>query len=279
MTRRPATRRPPKLTTTETLPTPGPRSEPTLRRQLLDSRVSGRQRVGRTEVLATARRVVRGEPGALYDIAPFAGLALEEVMLAISAVWGPDLGSPDLSAALSIDPDLTLAGAAAGFGRVADVARRGGRLLFVTTRPASLLGLNQELVRLAGAAGGQVLVDDETGPSQLDGRSDRNLRWIDGVAVVTDGEALLGGPGFGAAAELLFHLPPPDLVIADRAVAGGFLDAGIEAVVFAGLDAVALGLAASRGYPVTVVPLDATRAPAAYAVLTRLAREGFSNLA
>ena len=28
-------------------------------------------------------------------------------------------------------------GAVAGFGRIADVARRGGRLLFATTRPAS----------------------------------------------------------------------------------------------------------------------------------------------
>ena len=280
MSRRPATRRPPKLTSPEpTPPLAGPRPQPTLRRQLLDARVSGRQRLGRTEVLTTARRVARGEPAALYELDPFASLGLEEVMVAIAAVWGPDLGSPDLGATLAIDPDLTAAGAVAGFGRIADVARRGGRLVFATTRPASLLGLHQELVRLARATGGEVLDDDETGPAQIDARSDRNLRFLDGVAVVSDGESLFGGPGYGAAAELLFHLPPPDLVVADRAIAGGCLATGIETVALAGLDAVALGVAARRGEPVTVVPVDATRAPAAYAVVSRLGREAFGTLA
>ncbi len=275
MTRRPASRRPAKLTSPE--PTPafaGPRPEPTLRRQLLDSRVSGRQRIGRTEVLATARRVVRGEPAALYELAPFTGLELDEVIATIAGVWGPDLGSPDLAATLSIDPDLTASGAVAGFDRIVDVARRGGRLLFATTRPASLLGLYQEWVRLARAAGGEILADAETSAALLDARSDRSLRFLDGVAVVTDGESLLGGPGFGAAAELLFHLPPPDLVVAERAIAGGCLAAGIETVALGGLDAVALGVAARRGDPITVVPIDATRPPAAYCVLAHLVREG-----
>ncbi|MGZ8734746.1 MAG: phosphatase [Acidimicrobiia bacterium] len=276
MTRRPATRRPPKLAPVEPRPAIAPNREPTRRQRLLEARVSGRQRVGRTEVLTTARRVVRGEPAALYELPPFAGLVLDEVMTAIAAGWGPDLGSPDLAAAVSVDPDRTLACATAAFGRIADVARRGGRLLFATTRPASLLGLSQELVRLAQAAGGDVLADDETGLAALDARSDRRIRWCDGVAVITDGEALLGGPGFGAAAELAFHLPPPDLVIADRAIAGGSLAAGIETVALAGFDAVALGVAAHRGEPVTLVPLDDTRSPAAYGVLAGVAREAFA---
>lgn len=275
MTRRPATRRPPKLAPVVPPPAIGPRREPTLRKRLLEARVSGKQRVGRTEVLTMARRVVRGEPTALYELTPFAGLTLDEVMGAITAGWGPDLGSPDLAATVSVDPDRTLACAAVAFGRIADVARRGGRLLFATTRPASLLGLSQELARLARAAGATVLTDDETGLASIDAHSDRRLRWFDDVAVITDGHDLFGGPGFGAAAELAFHLPPPDLVVADRAIAGGCLGIGIETVAPAGLDAVALAVAAQRGEPITLVPLDDTRPPGAYAVLEDLARSAF----
>ena len=279
MTRRPATRRPRKLTSVDAPASASAPRDPTRRQRLLEARVSGRQRVGRTEVLLTARRVLRAEPAALYELAPFERLGLDEVIESIASGWGPDLGSPDLAATLTIDADRTLASAAAAFGRVADVARRGGRLLFATTRPASLLGLTQELVRLAEAAGGEVLAEFESGPVQLDARSDRHLRWLDGVAVVTDGEALLGGPGFGAAEELLFQLPPADLAVVDRAVAGGCLSAEIETVALAGLDAVALGVAAHRGEPLTLVPLDATRPPAAYAALVDVARDVFSDVA
>jgi hypothetical protein len=122
-----------------------------------------------------------------------------------------------------------------------------------------------------------VLADDETGLAPIDARSDRRLRWFDGVAVITDGEALLGGPGFGAADEMAFHLPPPDLVVADRAIAGGCLGAGIETVALAGFDAVALGVAAHRGEPITLVPLDDTRPPAAYSVLAGVARDVFAR--
>ena len=97
------------------------------------------------------------------------------------------------------------------------------------------------------------------------------------MAVVSDGESLFGGPGYGAAAELLFHLPPPDLVVADRAIAGGCLATGIETVAFAGFDAVALGVAGLRGEPVTLVPLADTRPPAAYEVLRGLARHRFEG--
>jgi hypothetical protein len=278
MTRRPAARRPPKLPP-PAQPTPaiGPRREPTARRLLIQSRVSGRQRMGRSEILATARRLVRGEPDALLELEPFPALGLEEVLDAVADVWGPDPGSPDLSAAVSIDPDRTLARAARAFARIADVARRRGRLAFATTRPASVLPFYQELARLAAGGGGDVLSDDETGPTRIDGRSDRRLRWFDGVAVVTDGEALLGGPGFGAGAELLFQLPPPDLVVTDRAIAGTVIGAQVETVVCASLGAIALGVAVRREMPITLVPLDDARTPAAYEPLVQLAHEVFAG--
>jgi hypothetical protein len=87
------------------------------------------------------------------------------------------------------------------------------------------------------------------------------------VAALTDGDALLADPGVEAIDELLFTVPYPDLVVADRGFAGGALRAGIEVIALADLDAVALGLAATRGLPATVVPLHGQRPAAAYAVL------------
>jgi hypothetical protein len=264
VTRRPAARRPPKLAGDP------PRAsrvltvrEPTARDQLLDARVCGRSRLGRAELLARAREVVRGERDAWLELV-VERVDLDDVVAAIARHWGPDLGSPHLGAVVSIDPDLTLAGMRAASERIVDVARRGGRLAFATTRPASLLPLHQALARTAAARGGIVLSDDESGVAPIDGRHGRRLRWLDGVAVVTDGDALPAGPGFGAAAELLFQLPRPDLVVADRAVAGGAIAAEVETVCFAGFDAIALAVAASRGAPATLVPVDETRPPAAY---------------
>jgi hypothetical protein len=278
VTRRPAANRPPKLSDgpftgvrDDRSVTVAPRREPpTLRQRLLDARVAGRTRLGRAELLARAREVLRGERGALLELPAFEDLDLDEVVEAIARHWGPDLGSPHLGAVTSIDPDRTEEGMRAARARVIDVARRAGRVAFATTRPASLLPLYQVLARSAAEQGADVLADDETGAVSIDGRHGRRLRWLDGVAVVTDGDALPAGPGLGAAAELLFHLPPPDLVVADRALAGGALAAQVETVCFAGFDAVALAVATLRGAPATIVPLDDRRPPAAYTPLVEM---------
>ena len=98
----------------------------------------------------------------------------------------------------------------------------------------------------------------ESGPI---GAGGRRLRWLDGVAVVTDGVQLLGDDDVHAAEELLFALPRPDLVVADRCFAGVALNAGFEVVAFADLDAMALAVAAHRGRALRVVPLDERRPP------------------
>jgi hypothetical protein len=137
-----------------------------------------------------------------------------------------------------------------------------------TGRPASLLPLHQEFARLARGAGAHLLDPGEAGP--LPTRSSLSLWWLGGVAALTDGNALLADPGVDALEELLFTVPHPDLVVADRGYAGGALRAGIEVVALADLDAIALGLAASRGLPVTVVPVHERRPAPAYATLQAL---------
>jgi hypothetical protein len=244
-----------------------PARQPSERSRVVKSRVAGRHdHLGRSELLSVMRRVMGGDPGALLGLDRFERLELAELGAATAAVWG--WKSEDQ--VVSIEPDRLLAGLLAARARVLDVARRGGRILIATSRPASLLALHQHFARLGRSAGGHVLDSGEAGPIRAAGRASVRLWWTGGVAVLTDGDALLADPGMDAIDELLFTVPFPDLVIADRGYAGGALRAGIEVVALADLDAVALGLAQRRGLPVTVVPLHERRPASAYTALEPL---------
>ena len=259
MSRR-AARRPPVL---EGPAEHGPRAErePTPRAQLVRARVAGRhERLGRVEVHALMRRIVAGERSALLGLARFSDASVSELEGVARAGWGWDPSE----AVVTIDPDRTLDQAAVARARVVDVARRGGRVAFATSRPASLLPLHQALARVARDEGGTVCDPGEAGPFRAAGRARAQLWWLDGVAVLTDGAALLADPGLEAVDELLFELGYPDLLVGDGGYAGGAIAAGIEVVAFADVDALALGAAAERGAPVTLVPLQERRPPGAY---------------
>lgn len=263
MSRR-ATRRPPHLESAPAQPVRHEPRQPSPRSVVVKAHLAGRHdRLGRTEVLSVMRRVVGGDPSALLGLDRFAGADLTELQAAASEVWGWDSNEPTVS----IDPDRLLAGLSAARGRVYDVARRGGRVLFATSRPASLLPLHQALARLCRSVGGHLLDSGEAGPIHAAGRASVRLWWVGGVAVLTDGHALLADPGVEAIEELLFTVPYPDLVVGDRGFVGGALRAGIETVAIADLDAAVLGLAACRGLPVTLVPMHERRPASAYAAL------------
>jgi Phosphatase len=261
-----AARRPPHLEPAPVRPAGTHREprQPSARSRVVRSRVAGRHdRLGRAELHSVMRRVLTGEPGALLGLERFDGADLPELRAVTADVWGWNSEEPTVS----IEPDRLLTGLVAARNRVVDVARRGGRILIATGRPASLLPLHQHLARLTLEAGGHLLDSGEAGPISAAGRASVRLWWIGGVAVLTDGDILLADPGIEAIDELLFTVPYPDLVVADRGFAGGALRAGIEVVALADLDALALGLAASRGLPVTVVPMHERRPAFAYTAL------------
>jgi Phosphatase len=238
---------------------------PTPRAGVLKARIAGRHdRLGRAELLSVMRRVIGGEPTAMLGLDRFPAVDREELRAVAAEVWGWD--ADDL--VVTLDPDRLLAAMLAAHERVLDVARRRGRVLVATGRPASLLPLHQAFARLARGAGAHLLDGREAGP--LPTRSSLSIWWLGGVATLTDGNALLADPGVDALEELLFTVPRPDLVVADRGYAGGALRAGIEVVALADLDAIALGVAAGRGLPATVVPLNERRPAPAYAGLEAL---------
>lgn len=238
--------------------------------RVLRARLAGpHERLGVNEVRSVMRRVALGHRDALLGLDRFEDATEGTCEAALRHHWG---WRPEASASWT-DPAATVVGWRAGVARVLDVARRGGRIAFATGRPASLLPTYARLVRLAVAEGADLAVGSEAGSFSAGGRARCRLWWPEGVAAITDGDALIADAGIAAAEELLFSLELPDLIVADRGFAARGVRAGIEVVALADLDSVALGLTAARGYPITLVPLQDHRPPAAYAVLAALATE------
>jgi Phosphatase len=259
MTRRPRSKRPPRLDAPQPIRPAGP-SEPTLptpRRRVVTGRIAGpHARMGRTEVAAVVARLAAGHPDATFGL-ELGRISREEAWAAIDEGWG--YRGDDARAC--IEPERTLAGAARAAERLHEVARRGGRIALATGRPASLLGPYRTLAAALTEAGADVLAFEAFGPFG----AGRSLWWIDGVAVVTDGSAILADDGVGAGPEWVFAVGRPEVVVADRGFAAAALGAGLETVVFADLDAAVFGVAARREHPVRLVPLDERRPPEAYA--------------
>ncbi len=106
------------------------------------------------------RRVIGGDPTALLGLDRFPGVDLEELRAVAGDTWGWDADE----LVVTLDPDKLLAAMLTARERVLDVARRRGRILVATGRPASLLPLHQELARLARSAGAHILDAGAAGP-------------------------------------------------------------------------------------------------------------------
>jgi hypothetical protein len=275
VTRRPKSRLPPKLPDPVRERATAPPREPSPRERLNHARVAGRStEFGSEEIEAVMRRVARNDRAALLGCAPFEGIDLDQVRASVAAVYGWDGDGTRAR----IDASCTLERFDAALARVLEVARGGGRLAFATAAPASLFTLHRALAQAAAAAGGNVHDSGDSASLATRGRATTRLRWLDRVAVVSDGRALLTDEREpGAAEELLFRVGHPDLVVADRSFAGHALACGCEVVALAGLDALALAVAAWRGQAIRVVPLDAHRPPDAYRPLVERIAGGDSS--
>jgi hypothetical protein len=193
-----------------------------------------------------------------------------EAWAAVREVFG---AGPDDA---SIDVELTLRAARVAAERIAEVAHSGARIAFATAQPASLFGVHAALARLARVAGAEIDDADDVGPLRVDGRSARYLRWVDGVAVVTDGDSLFGTKGREAADEWLFLAGRPALVVADGPFAVAATEARIDVVAFGGLDRVDLALPAARAERCVVVPVHGGRPARSYVPLVGLLEATFA---
>lgn len=245
---------------------PQPVSPPTLEGRIGRSKIVGPSASGPgpTELRRKIVRLTTADRRAFGELEPMVGLALGDVWRAVTATFGAT------ETAAAIDVALTVAATRAAAARVVAVATGGGRIAIATASPASLLTLHLAFAQLVCGAGGELIDLADFGPIRADGRTARRLRWVGGVAVVSDGRAICDTRDGEAAREWIFAMPRPALVVADGAFAEIAWEAGIEVVAVAGLDRPALALAATRVGRCTVVPVHTDRPASAYRPLEEL---------
>jgi hypothetical protein len=261
-------KRPPKLEAHVRTTPVATASPPTLEARLEQARVAGPtgSGPGPTEFRRTVERLVAGDRRALGEIAPLTGLAAADAWKAVGDTFG---ASTDL---VTIDAVCTIAATRAARKRVREVAATGARIAVATAAPASLLTLHLAFARLAGTHGGEVADLADFGPIRADGRNPRWLRWVGGVAVVSDGDALCATRDGEVAREWMFAMPRPALVIADGPFAEVAWESGIEVIGLAGLDRLSLAVAVATARRDTgmVVPMRTDRPARSYRVLEDL---------
>ena len=260
-----ASNRPPKLESRvgESRPAPPPTLEARVdRAKIAGPAASG---PGPTELRRNIDRLALGDRGALRELAPIAGLTAVDAWEEVARAFG---ASPEVAA---IDAARTVAAVRAAAARVRVVASTpGARVAVATANPASLLTVHLAFAGLARGRGADVVDLVDFGPIRADGRTPRWLRWVGGVAVVSDARSLCDTRDGEAAREWMFAIPRPSLVVADGPFAEVAWESGGEVVALTGLDRPGLAIAAARGGRGTIVPMHTDRPARSYAVIEEI---------
>lgn len=187
-------------------------------------------------------------------------------------VYGIDTTEPGVF----IDPELTMIALDEACARLADAASKGAKIIFASSRPAATLPLFIELAKISKEIGGEILQSfDNTSAFVSDGRKGRHFTWSGSVAVVTDGESLISCNDAKAADDLLFHLPRPDLVVADHIFAGAALTSGFPTIAFTGLESLAVAVASVPENHCLAIPISINQPSTHYDIIANFAKSYF----
>jgi hypothetical protein len=189
-------------------------------------------------------------------------------------VYGIDTTQPSVF----IDPELTMIALDEACARIAESAMHGARIIFACSRPSATLPLFIELAKLSKDAGANILESfDNTSSFISDGRKGRRFTWSGSVAVVTDSESLLSCNDAKAADDLLFHLPRPDLVVADHIFAGAALTSGLPTIAFTGIESLAVSVASVPEAQCLAIPISINQPSTHYDIIANFAKSYFKN--
>jgi hypothetical protein len=236
-----------------------------LAQALLDGRIAGPVvSHDRENVLWKIGRLVDGDPDLQFGLR---GLTDGRPSVAqVLAMVGDEAGfDPDPSIVegpVPVDPQHVLDRVEAAGRRLALAAERGERLLLATGHPAGLSLLYMAVGVLAERHGAKV-VRPAWGQSWREGGRHREIRYLHGVAVLTDRGSAMHTHSPGPMERLLSD-GHPDLVLADHGFAGAAIEAGIDTLSVADVNDPAPVVAKWQGRTETVIVMDDNVQPEDY---------------
>lgn len=244
-----------------------------LRAHLVQARLAGAVQTPPANTLENCGRLVRGTPGYTFGLSDWAGTTLREAIDAVRSVCGHDPeDSDDPHGDGYIAPEAALGGIARHRATLREAATARVRVLLATGHPTGLLGHYGALARALQSAGCTLLApfDDAPAGHGDDGRP-RTVRYIDGVACVSDGGSLRHTHHSRYMEAILDRLggsPAVDLVIGDHGMAGAAVERGVRTLSIADVNDVALPLAQVRGRTDGVLPIDDNLPPRLFVPVT-----------
>jgi Phosphatase len=216
------------------------------------------------------RRMAAGKPYYLFGLDLAHDWTFNEIFTLMVKKCGINPDPAHVYGDDTIDPDLTIDALGAMAARLAQAASRRETVLLATGHPAGLLPVYLALARALRARGCRVLTPAAGWSYVADtqyGRRRRHIRYIEGVAALSDGGGLQHTHDPDAMRAILEE-DCPDLAIADHGWAGAAGQAGVATIGFADCNDPALFAGEAEGKVGVVVPLDDNVHPQHYTPLT-----------
>ena len=154
----------------------------------------------------------------------------------------------------------------------------GAKIIFASSRPGATLPMMSGLANLAEEFGAVILESfTNTATAIVDGRSGRNLSWSGKVATVCEPAtmSLLGTNDIKISDDLFFHLPRPDLVVADHVFAAGAIARDYPTISFVGLESLAVAVASTNERNALAVPINLSKPSSHYEIINEYFEDFF----
>jgi hypothetical protein len=231
---------------------------------LLHGKVAGRAAHPLDNVRGNIELLLQADPDKRFGMSFVAdAFDLDGVLGLVERASGAPIDRAARVGDVWIEPAPILAACARMGDRVAAAARRGETVLLATGHPTGLIVLYMQIAKLL-TAGGAKVVHPADGVSWQDGSLGlRQIRYLEGVAMITDG-AVPKHTHAPDAMERMLREITPDLVVADHGYAGAAIEAGIDTVSVADVNDPALIVAHALGRGEAVVVMDDNVSPDAY---------------
>ncbi|GII63149.1 putative phosphatase [Sphaerisporangium krabiense] len=251
-----------------------PPSREELRDHLVRTRIAGDVATSRENNLDHYRSLAVRDPHYMFGLTMDGDWTFRDI-LALMAKSAGVVADPDFrSGQDTIDPDRTIDALEAMGDRIAAALKRENpKILIATGHPTGLLTTHLALARLARRHGAELLTPAETRSFTGGLGRKRRIRYLDDVAMLDDGGALVHTHDPAPMQAMLAELDAagaerPDLVIADHGWAGAAGEAGVETVGFADSNDPGLFVGEAEGKIAVTVPLDDNVLPRHYGPMT-----------